>query len=463
MKRSNQDFIVPAEFQVLKILIDNEVDCQILNEGMFPHEEAKALFQSVMKLKDKGESITEGSLLREANFLNDDIDLPMIKSLMDHKADLSNWFPAIETLRKASIKYQLNLAFNKLAETTSLPDDLESTGISNSLYEAQQVLSRGSKATESKTLEECLDDYKDVLEMRRLGKYYPFGDQFLDSHLTKKAAPGQVIMVAGSTGTGKSAYALNILNGMINLGQPCMYFSLEMDTESTFDRLLAMRTSVPVEGWYTSGNQINPLLRKLEEERKLLENKPFRFIDDPNVDLGTIQSLIREFKMVYRVDYNFVVIDLVTMVKEFSMMTGQKSLANAIEFAVNRLNAMAKTENVCFMCVAQMNREADKEKITEIEDIDKLKPTLNHIKNSNAMAERARTVLSIFRGKYYADRYFPDDEAVEYMDDIMEVSILKQSQGRVGSIGKYLFEGECFQLKPYIEADHIDTNSVGEY
>lgn len=460
MKRNNADYIIGAEFQALKILADNDVDYKILNEEMFPHDTAKALFKAILILKERKETISEGSLLREANLIDDDVDLATIRSVLEHEADLSNWISSVQALRKASVKYKLKNIFDGLSDTTSMPDDIDAISISNELYEAQQLLARGDHEVKSRSLEECLDDYKDILEIRRAGKYYPFGDQFLDTYLTKKAAPGQVIMVAGSTGTGKSAYALNILNGMINIGQPCMYFSLEMDTESTFDRLLAMRTDIPVEDWYASGNEVNALIKRVDQERLLLQNKPFRFVDDPNVDLATIQSLIHEFKLIHRVNYVFVVIDLVTMVKEFSMLSGQKSLANAIEFSVNRLNAMAKTENVCFFCVAQMNRQADSEKISDLDDIDSLRPTLNHIKNSNALGERARTVLSIFRGKYYAERYLPDEEAVAFMDDVAEVAVLKQSQGRVGAVGKYLFTGENFQMTPYIEP--VETNEVIE-
>jgi replicative DNA helicase len=193
---------------------------------------------------------------------------------------------------------------------------------------------------------------------------------------------------------------------MISSNIPCMYFSLEMDEISTMDRFLALRNGIPIIEWYAQGNAIDPLIKILDKERTQLINKPFRFIDDPSISLAEIEQQIKDFKLTMKSDYACIYIDLITQVKEFIDIGGSRggNLATTIEIAVNRLNAMAKKLNVCIVAVAQMNRDADSAKIQELSHINNLRPTLNNVKNSNALGERSRVVISVFRPKYYAVR-----------------------------------------------------------
>lgn len=448
MKRLNENYLIASEYQVLKLFADDpDLDLKDISGTSFPHKKARSFYKAICLLHDLKETVNEGSLFREANRIDDSIDVTTTHTLMTYPVDLSNLTKAKEDLKEGSIKYKMDRYMKKIGLKLESSDALDHPTISSLLYEAQDVLVSGTRKTLSKTLEQLMSDYNKELERRKVGMYYPFYDSFLDAKLTKKAAPGQVILVAGSTGTGKSIYGLSLINGMVNNGIPCIYFSPEMDETSTMDRWLALRTKVPVSEWYKSGIWIDPLFLMVEQERKKVMNKPFRFVDEPTVGLDTILHLIREFKMTYRTDYVCVFIDLITQVKEFiTLGIRNATLATVIEMAVNKLHAMSKRENVCFVCFAQMNREADSLRLNDLEEIDKLRPSLNHVKNSNALGERSRTVLSVFRPKYYAQRLFPTDPRVEFMHDDLQVQILKQSMGEVGVIGHYLFDGPTFSL-----------------
>lgn len=449
--RTNEDFVIASEYQALNLLANVEEDLKF-TKSLFPHKEAKNIFEAIQLLRDRKEHITESTLFRESNALNSEIDNVLIHTIFTYKTDISSKDSILEHLKEASTKYQVKELSEKIVDITSSPEPLDQQAISNLLYEAQESLVNGQKKTLAKTLETCFEEYNEELDERLKGLRYTFGDAFMDKMLTRKASPGQAILIAGTTGTGKSAFTLYLINGMINMGIPCMYFSLEMDGISTMDRLLAMRTGIPVEEWYEPAN-INSLRRKMDREKDLLKDKPFRFIEDASLGLDQLQVMIREFKMTYKTSYACIYIDLITQVRDFTNLKGAGTLANTIEFAVNRLNALAKSENVCFVCVAQLNRETDSQKVSCIEDIETYRPTLNQIKNSNALGERSRVVLSVFRPKYYAERLFPDNEEVDLMNDVLEVQVMKQNQGGVGSISKYMFDGPCFQIKPFIESE----------
>jgi replicative DNA helicase len=454
--RENEDFVISSEYSALHLCIHAPAITDFSRDD-FPHEEAQDLFEAIKLLRDREESITEASLFREANSLNDSVDSSLVKIIFNYKTDLSSLPEVLKVLKESSTKYKLKKQAEEIVERTSTADPLDQTSLSKILYEAQDTLINGTKKVIAKTAEQCLDEYSEELENRLTGKAYSFADIHLDEVLLRKAAPKQIILVVGSTGTGKSAFALNIINGMVNNNLPVIYFSLEMDTISTFDRLLAMRTGIPTEEWYNK-ESIPSLKKKLEKEREALSKKPFRFIDDASLGLDQMQSIIKEFKMTYKTDYACVFVDLVTQVKDFTNLKGQGTLANTIEFSVNRLNSIAKSENICVVCIAQLNRETDSAKLSSIDEIDNYRPSLNQVKNSHALGERSRTVVSVFRPKYYAERLFPDDETLDLMEDILEIQVLKQSQGVVGKIKKYMFDGPCFSLKPFIEEEEEGIN-----
>jgi replicative DNA helicase len=453
--RKNETYVVSAEYQILKLLIAKpellDTNPELIEDN-FPHEQARCIFNGLYTLYKANETINTLSILREANKLNDEIDLDLILHVESVVVDDTSFNNALSLLKSESNKYKISKKLDSLYGEVNKLGTIDEAKMQNLLWEAQQLAVNSSATVESKTLPDCLDDYMEDLDKRKSGEYYSFGDMFLDESLTRKASGGQLILISAATGMGKSGYALNLINGMINMEIPCMYFSLEMDEISTFDRLLSMRTQIPIKEWYVKDN-IDTLKLKVLKEKETLQNKCFRFIDNPNLSLMKIQALIREFKRFYKKDYVCVYIDLITQVKEFiDMEYGGGTLATAIEQAVNKLNAIAKSENVCFVCVAQMKRTVDDMKISKVEDTDKLKPTLGSIKNSGALAERSRVVLSVFRARPYVEKYLPDDPKLEYMQDIMEITILKQNQGGIAQ-GKYLFDPSIMTALPYIEED----------
>jgi replicative DNA helicase len=454
-ERKNESYIVSAEYQVLKLILDNPKlieDHPEITEENFPHKQGRTIFSAIILLYKNKEEINELSILREANKIDDEIDINLIKTIYSIEADPSNFIPSLELLGKESVKYKLSKKIDKLYYEVSKLGSIDDTTVQSILWESQQLVINSGEKADLKTTTECLNNYMEDMDRRKKGEYYSFGDKFLDENLTRKASGGQIILISAATGIGKSIYALNLINGMVNLGIPSLYVSLEMDEISTFDRWLAMRTKIPLKEWYVKEN-MDSLKLKVEKEKKALEGKPFRFVDNPNLSLMKIQSLIREFKTYYKTDYVCVYIDLITQVKEFiDLDSGGGTLANTIEQAVNKLNAIAKSENVCFVCVAQMKRMVDDIKILKVEDTDKLKPTLGGIKNSGALAERARVVLGVFRARPYIEKYLPNDPKLEYIQDIMEINILKQNQGGVAQ-GKYLFDSAIMTTLPFVEEE----------
>lgn len=462
--RKNEEYVLMAEYRLLNALIHSKVflDDSRVHERMFPHTLAQSFYTAINELHEQSVPITAAALHQKANELDYNVTMDVANQIIGIDRGADTLDDMVSVLNRAVQKKEFNEKMQTIATLGAKKGELDTTELMSMLYEAEQTLADTGSKQLLISLDQFLEDYLADFKERAEGRQYLFGDPILDKALVKGAYPGAITVVAGSTGQGKSAYVLNLMNGMINQSIPCMYISLEMSATDTADRLLSMRREIPTSELYAPGDAMSGIIKIIEQEREELKNaNKFFFVEEPDLSLTQISSLIKEHKQRTRSDYLVVAIDLLTQVREFMSSSQGLNLAQSMERAMNKLNIIAKKENVHILGVVQFNRDADNLKIHEHEDIKLLRPTLNNIKNAQAIAERARAVLGIFRPKYYADRYLSDLEETEYMDDVMEVQVLKQSNGSTPRI-LYEFDGEVFRVTPYTESQQEMTEEERE-
>lgn len=241
-----------------------------------------------------------------------------------------------------------------------------------------------------------------------------------------------------------------------------MYYSLEMGETDTFDRMMALRSNIDMEDLVNPADQETWQMIKdqIKAQFDILKQNPnFRFSECASISLTQVKQDIKKFQQDIGQEYCIIVFDLLSMVKEF-MITDDKGMnfAQGIEVAINILNAMAKELGFHYIAVLQMNRKSEGEgRADDLDDLKKFRPVRNQIKNSGAFLERVRWAIGLFRAKYYAELYIEDEDLWKDMPDYCEVSLLKQNQGLVGSVGKYLFDPTIMSMVP-VE----DSNEDGE-
>ncbi len=455
-KRPDEKYVVTAEYRLLNAMIHTPgyLEDSRVHEGLFPHIVAQSIFKSICELTAEGTPITEPSLFQRANESDFNVTVDTVKQIFSIANGAEKLDDMLSVLFKQKRKMNFIERINKAYTLATAKGDLDIEEVSVALYEAEEILAENYDKQLLQDFDTWFENYDKDLVERLNGRKYSFGDKFLDGALVKGAYPGAITTVAGATGQGKSAYILNLISQMINLEIPCMYISLEMSDIDTADRLTSLRCEIPTTELYNQ--EAIPTIRQAVERmrKELINTKLFYFVDEPNLSLAQIQSLIKEFKQRTRSNYVIVAIDLVTQLQDFTRTGSGMNLANAYEMAMNKENVIAKAQNCHFINVVQFSRNADNFKLSEFADLDNpaLRPNLNDIKNAGAIAERSRAVLGLFRPKYYADRYLPDDENLEYMEDILEVQVLKQSNGSTPRL-KYLYEGEIFRINPFEEKE----------
>ena len=450
-KKPSSTVNITAEYRLLNSLIKRPEfrDDARITEDLLTDETAKSLLEAIRKLNDRNIEITPASLYQAGTEIDYNVTRQIVDAIFDidenGASNLNDIIPVLETSKKKRlIASQIELAKQSL----QTPGNIDTESLRSFIYEAENLLNKEEIDSPIIDINQWIDLYLEELDQRKLGIKYSYGDVFLDEFLYKGAAPKHITTLAGSTGSGKSFFTLNIINNLIERNAPCIYLSLEMGDIDTFDRLVSLRCGIESADLYNS-EYVDSIKEAVERERDILsQNTNFYFCQDPDIDMTKLRSIIREFKQRTKNDYAFVAIDLLTMMREFSTTTG--STAQSIEVAMNKLSTIAKTENVHIFGVVQFGRNADSNKIHSIEELGNLRPSLNDIKNSNAIAERSRVVLGLFHPKQYVDKYLVPLNApgCENFEDTLELQILKNSHGGVGKIFKYMLISEQFKILP---------------
>ena len=456
-KKPSYTTAILAEYRLLNALAKNE---QVRNdprisEDSFVDEVAKSAYEAIQSLVSRNIEVTPASLLQAAGEIDYNVTQQVIQTIWNiDEEGASSIEDILSALETAQTKDKLLERLAILKQRIENPGNLDIDDILAELYQIDTTLQTSGKSNSPlKSFNEWAEEYLEDLKQRKAGKKYSYGDMLLDDYLYKGAYPGAITLICASTNMGKSTFALHIVNTLLEKNVPCIYLSLEMSGTDTMDRLIAMRCGISNEDLYNPDPEnIDAIVEAVEKERTALVNKRnFYFCEDPTISLHKLQKLIKEFKQRTHAEYCLVIVDLLTQVKDFMSASNGVNTATAMEISVNTLNALAKSENCHIVGVAQLKRDNDNVRITCLDDIEACRPTLTAIKNSGALAERSRVVLSVFRRKYFIDRYLRDDAEAMAQPDIMEVQVLKNSNGASGKILKYMFDTDHFKLLPLID------------
>lgn len=460
MSEEFKSTIILNEQRIFRCILQNPKRLYDLQPNWFSCAESNRLFTTIQYLYENHIDITPDNIAVKSG-QPAWLDAP--PELFDVEFNPEEWNFYLRSMKLEFVKEDIS---------KNILDELKVKALSkeeldfDSLIQLHQSLTKDIdlvRGNDSKlqTISQIGQRYRGTLVSRKLGESYSYGDYLIDRMIPTGAAPGQMTTIFGSTGMGKSMFNLNLFSKQINKRIPCMYVTLEMDETTTMDRLIALRQRIPMKYLLmkNSGESLDDLLspdyiidlcdKEIESLKKYEDH--FFIVDAPSLSLDDLEGLISDAKKYMDTDYLICSIDL------WTMLHGVGSKATDIEDAVNRTSEIAKRQNVHLINVVQANREADKKTVPSIEAIDSLRiKTVNAIKNSGAIGERSRAVLSVFRPKHYAETLFPDDPQLEYMDDVFEVSLVKANNAQIGGRVKYLYDAECFRLCPFIDNSDND-------
>jgi replicative DNA helicase len=248
---------------------------------------------------------------------------------------------------------------------------------------------------------------------------------------------GDLIIVAGRPGMGKTALATTIATGAAKAGRVVLFFSLEMSREELARRILAAEAGVSAER-----QRQGPLGEDhiAELVQKGSSAKALGFQIDDEASASVIQLRSRAIRLQRRQGLDLIVVDYLQLL----VAVGSENRTQEISKITRDLKVLAKDLRVPVVALSQLNREVEKRE-------DK-RPMLADLRESGSIEQDADIVMFCYREEYYhAKREPPPSTPLEKQDEwarqmaqvrnLAELIIAKNRHGAERSI-RLRFDGE---------------------
>jgi replicative DNA helicase len=245
--------------------------------------------------------------------------------------------------------------------------------------------------------------------------------------MTSGFQPGDLIIVAGRPGMGKTALALNLAqNACQDTGEPAAIFSLEMSKEQLALRMLSSQAGVDsskMRGGFLSQKD----LAAINQAAGTLYDIPLFIDDSPAISALEIRAKARRMKM--NEGLSLVVVDYLQLMR--GRAAAERRDLEISEMS-RSLKALAKELRIPVVCLSQLNRK--------VEERTNKRPVLSDLRESGAIEQDADVILFIYREALYNKDIEPDKRRQA------EVIVAKQRNGPTGTVRLTFFEEvTCFK------------------
>ena len=233
-------------------------------------------------------------------------------------------------------------------------------------------------------------------------------------HIFNKAIKlykGDITVIAGRPGSGKTAFALSLGIELARNGNKGLFFSLEMKEDQLINRMISQLSYVP----------LNKFLDK-EQFKKLTKEEHGRIVnavEEMNIISENLQLVVGNYSSDEILDIaeddkpNFIIIDYMQLLRT----SEGRGRVEEITYLSMELKRIAMKLDIPIIELCQLSRAVEQR-------ADKV-PMLSDLRESGQIEQDASTVIGIYREFYYNEEADPEK---------MDCVILKNRNGMTGTI-----------------------------
>ena len=412
-------FNMEAEQAVLgSALIDGESvgeAAQILKPDDFYFSANKFIFQAVMDLFNANQAIdfvTISEQLKINNKLDAAGGIDYLKKLSVSVPTTQNVKYYSDIIREKSILRMLI----RQAESISKMAYSEQDTVSQVLERSEQMIfdiSSSREQTDIVHISDVLQSSYDEMARNAGNKGGITGIPTGFEELNKRTGGfhgGELIIIAGRPGMGKSAFAVNIAEYVsINLGKTVAIFNLEMPREQIVNRILCSQALVS-NGRIRTGTMEPDDWEKICNVADTIAKAPIYIDDSASITVSQIRAKCRRLKQTKNLD--MIVIDYLQLMQGSGRSESRQQEISEIS---RSLKVLAKELDIPVIALSQLKRESEGQKGK--------KPILSDLRESGAIEQDADMVMFLFRNYYYSKN--PKEK------DLAECIIAKNRSGDV--------------------------------
>lgn len=260
------------------------------------------------------------------------------------------------------------------------------------IYDVTQDRGSADYAPLGDLIQDTMDEIDAIQSGGGMAHGVPTGFTDLDE-LTTGLHGGQMVIVAGRPGQGKSTLAMDFMRSCsIKHNMASIIFSLEMSKSEIVMRLLSAESRIKLADM-RSGRLSDDDWTRMARRMGEITDAPLYIDDSPNLTMMEIRAKARRLKQ--KTDLRLVVVDYLQL-----MTSGKKVESRQTEVAEfsRNLKLMAKELDVPVVAVSQLNRGPEQR-------TDKI-PQLSDLRETGQLEQDADMVILIHRPDAY-DRDSP--------------------------------------------------------
>ena len=375
-------------------------------------------FSIMLELFDKGESIDTVSVVdalkkkKELDSVGGTYYITGLVESVPTTAHVERYSKIV--LEKALLRRLIGLSHDIAKEAY---DDSQEIGdildtVEKSIFNITQSRLKGGFQHIQPILEDTFEKLDKISSKKGSVIGIPSGLLDLDER-TSGFQDGDLIIIAGRPGMGKTALALSILrNASVEAGIGIGMFSLEMANHQLAMRLLCSESRVDSH-LVRTGNLPKTHWKNLSLSVGTLAEAPIHLDDTPALSALELRAKARRLKA--EKDIGMIIVDYLQLMQG---PKGIESRQQEISVISRSLKALAKELNIPVVALSQLSRA--------VEQRAEHKPQLSDLRESGAIEQDADVVIFLYRPWVYSQEEEDEGKA--------EIIIAKQRNGPTGSI-----------------------------
>ncbi len=401
---------------------------ELLEEADFFKSGHRLIFRAIKELNEKNLPV---DLVTVQEYLGDKKQLEGVggpvglASLSDKVASATNVESYAKLVKdKAKLRQMITVAQAMIADAYARPEEtsLVLDHAEHTFMEVMMPRGSGFQAAD-RLVDEHLQEQEKLRAMKKT-RGLDYGHWALQAH-TGGMRPGQMIVIGGRPGAGKTALMLNIAAEALEQRNPVGIISLEMTRDELLTRMACSHGSIDA-GKAFQGSLEAEEWDKYKAALNDVRRWPLHINDDSTLTIGRIKSAARA--LVRNKGIKLLVIDYLQLLSADGF--GTDSRTAELSFVSKQIKQIAKTLPIPVLVGSQLNRK--------MEDRDKdREPRLADLKDTGSIEQDADVVFLIHKKK--------DGDAYDYW-----INTAKQRSGPT-DMKPIDYQGEFVRFKTPLE------------
>lgn len=411
---------INSEKSILGYVLINPKESQYvideLSESDFADDVCGRVYTAMRKLKKESNGINILTVLEKTN-----IPQPLLENLI---ASVPVGFD-LETQIKILRKYSLKRKIFDLGSTAVRMLEKEDP------YEIVSFLEKSVGGINNygvknyQPISDLVFDLPDELQNPQKAKCELFSGIGQLDYLVNGFQGGQLVVIGGRPGMGKTTFALNMAYNQARKNECTAFFSLEMTAKQIRNKVVSCDSAIKyrkLKEGDLSADERERMIYSIDRVMKM----PLLIGKSTDLNIRTVRSVARKLKKennlrALYIDY----LQLMVLGSDDSRVEEVTKISRALKLLALELD-------IPIFLLSQLNRDVENRK--------NRRPQLSDLRDSGSIEQDADMVIFLFLESYYKEKIADPDEK---LSDRVEIIVAKNREGRVGSIQAGFYKPCC--------------------